>query len=301
MTILIALIIYLIKSADYIYLFQTEEYRFDRLRAKIHEDGWLNLLYTRWPRLPAKKPRNLLLAIGVLVCAFFGGYEFSTFGLNLNLLSGSIAIVFAPIIALIDVGILVWLTQYIANYQRTRTIMAAAILVKHSHAIFIGITGSYGKTTTKEFLYQLLSTKFRVGKTEANMNTTVGVAQSLLKNFQSDTEYFIVEMGAYKVGEIAEICRLTPPTRAILTAIGNQHLDLFGSHENLLRAKKELLQAVSATGVCYVNRSIAHYADLVAGLKAQVISFGYHGEEHADITATAITADSGLAAQINYQ
>jgi UDP-N-acetylmuramyl pentapeptide synthase len=93
------------------------------------------------------------------------------------------------------------------------------------------ITGSYGKTSTKEFLYAILSEKYKVVKTEGNNNTNIGVAYTVLNKVSDDYDYFICEMGAYKIGEIAEICGIVKPEIGILTGINEQHIDLFGSIE----------------------------------------------------------------------
>ena len=93
----------------------------------------------------------------------------------------------------------------------------------------IGITGSYGKTSTKEFLYTILSEKFKVIKTEGYNNTEIAVAMAILKKLKSLHEIFIVEMGAYKMGEIKAICNIVSPQIGIITGINKQHVELFGS------------------------------------------------------------------------
>lgn len=118
----------------------------------------------------------------------------------------------------------------------------------------IGITGSYGKTSTKEFLYQILATKYKVAKTTDNNNTAIGVAQTVLK-LSDQYDFFICEMGAYKQGEITEICEIVKPTIGIITGINNQHLSLFGSQANIKKTKFELIQYLPTDGIAVINQT----------------------------------------------
>lgn len=117
--------------------------------------------------------------------------------------------------------------------------------------IVIGITGSYGKTSTREILSAILNEKFRVIKLSENINTEIGIAEFILDNPKIflENEIFIVEMGAYKRGEIKKLCDLVVPDYAILTGINESHLERFGSLENIISAKFELPQAVKKTAV----------------------------------------------------
>lgn len=123
--------------------------------------------------------------------------------------------------------------------------------MKTFKGVVIGVTGSYGKSSTKELLYQVLKTKFKVAKTPGNTNSEIGVAQSLL-SLKGDEEVFIVEMGAYKMGEIKAICNIVRPKIGVITGLGDQHLSLFGSLENLRRAKYELVESLPKDGLALV-------------------------------------------------
>ena len=111
--------------------------------------------------------------------------------------------------------------------------------------IVIAVTGSYGKTSTKEILAAILSEKFKVIKLEENINTDQGIADFIVKNIEriKNSDIFIVEMGAYKRGDIKKICGLITPDYSILTGIGESHLERFGSLENIVQAKFELPEA----------------------------------------------------------
>jgi len=117
----------------------------------------------------------------------------------------------------------------------------------------IGITGSYGKTSVKEFLYQILKTEHKVLKTPESYNTPYGIAQVVDLELDANYEYFICEMGAYRVGEIKEICDMVHPTYGILTGINEQHLETFGSLENTTKGKFELIDSLPKDGFGIVN------------------------------------------------
>ena len=105
----------------------------------------------------------------------------------------------------------------------------------------IGITGSYGKTSCKKILSSILSKKYRVLSTPSSHNTPMGLALSINNNDLSAYDIFIAEMGARRVGDIAELCEFCPPDIAVITGICPQHLESFGSIENVVKAKGEIL------------------------------------------------------------
>lgn len=140
-------------------------------------------------------------------------------------------------------------------------------LAAHGHKKVIGITGSYGKSSTKEFLYQILSEKYEVFKTPGNTNVDIGVAQVILKELQDEHEILIIEMGAYKKGEIKAICDIVNPDIGIITAVADQHLALFGSLKNIQDAKYELIESLSGEGIGFFNADSAGARDLVARAK----------------------------------
>lgn len=108
----------------------------------------------------------------------------------------------------------------------------------------IGITGSFGKTSTKEILYQILKTKYKVLRTPESFNTIFGISKVVDLELDKNYDYFICEMAAYKRGEIKEICQMVPPEYGILTGITTQHFERFGSLDNTIKAKFELVDAI---------------------------------------------------------
>jgi len=119
----------------------------------------------------------------------------------------------------------------------------------------IGITGSYGKTSTKEFLTTILAKKLKVLSTKEHQNSEVGIAKCILNDLNAEHQIFIVEMGAYRKGGIKLLADMVKPKIGIVTGINEQHLALFGSLENLLSAEggRELAAALPKEGFLVLN------------------------------------------------
>ncbi|MCC6800377.1 MAG: UDP-N-acetylmuramoyl-tripeptide--D-alanyl-D-alanine ligase [Anaerolineae bacterium] len=131
----------------------------------------------------------------------------------------------------------------------------AAATLRRANPVVIGITGSYGKTSTKEYLAHILNGRFRAYATPKSYNTLMGVCVAINNDLSADYgyDYFIVEMGAYVPGEIAGISDLVKPQISIVTAVGPQHLERFGTLENTARAKYEIIEALPANGAAIFN------------------------------------------------
>ncbi len=125
---------------------------------------------------------------------------------------------------------------------------AKRILKLHKNLTVIGITGSYGKTTTKFILNRILSEKFNTVCTPQSFNTPMGVVRTIRSSLKPQTQVFVCEMGAKKVGDIKEICDIVNPDYAIITSVGEQHLDTFKSVDNVFKTKFELADAVRCKG-----------------------------------------------------
>ena len=155
---------------------------------------------------------------------------------------------------LLVVTILVVLTNIPAKIYQQFIIQKAKQKIKnHSDLLVIGITGSYGKSSTKEFLAQILASKFKVLKTPANFNTAIGIAKTILKDLKKEHQIFVCEMGAYKKGEIKSLCDIVKPKIGLITGLNEQHQALFGSLENTISAKFELIEALPKTGLAIFN------------------------------------------------
>ena len=124
----------------------------------------------------------------------------------------------------------------------------------------IAVTGSVGKTTTKEFIAAVMTEKYRVHKTEGNYNSNIGLPLSIL-SMKDDTEVSVLEMGMSDLGEIDYLSRLAEPDIALITNIGSSHIGHLGSRENICRAKLEIVNGLKSGGVLVVNGDEPMLAD----------------------------------------
>ncbi len=159
-----------------------------------------------------------------------------------------------------------FLAQPVEETLRRRYLRQAAATLGRIDPTVIGITGSYGKTTTKHFLREIMSARYQTYATPQSYNTLMGISLAINRDLAEDyrTEYFISEMGAYVEGEIARICQLTPPDIAIVTEVGPQHLERFGSLENVKRAKYELIKSLGRDGVAVLNWDNPYIREMAA-------------------------------------
>ena len=149
---------------------------------------------------------------------------------------------------------------------------------------FIGITGTNGKTTTKELVNTVLSKKFKTHATKGNFNNHIGVPLTLL-SMPNDTEIAIIEMGANHIGEIAELCRMTEPNYGIITSIGRAHLEGFGSIEGVIKTKTELYNSVNnSAGKLFVNGD----SELLMGLSKDQNRIIYGSNESFEAVGSKI-------------
>ncbi|MBI2903578.1 MAG: UDP-N-acetylmuramoyl-tripeptide--D-alanyl-D-alanine ligase [Candidatus Methylomirabilis oxyfera] len=117
----------------------------------------------------------------------------------------------------------------------------------------VGITGSYGKTTTKFITAALLGRRYPISKTPDGVNTTMGITRVVREDLRDDHRFFVVEVAAYGPGEIREVCEFLRPKLGILTAVGVQHLERFGTPERIAETKYELIASLPSDGVAIMN------------------------------------------------
>ena len=158
--------------------------------------------------------------------------------------------------------------------------------------ITIGITGSYGKTSTKNFLNALLSVKYNVLMTPESYNTTMGVVRTVRERLRPVHEVFIAEMGAKNPGDIREICDLVHPRYGMITSIGEQHLETFKTVENIVKTKFELADAVPSDGAVFLNADNGYIRDRRGGVSAPTVTYGTMGDGGADYRASDVAVDS---------
>jgi UDP-N-acetylmuramoyl-tripeptide--D-alanyl-D-alanine ligase len=130
----------------------------------------------------------------------------------------------------------------------------------------LAITGSNGKTTTKELTARVLEKKYRLISTQGNLNNHIGVPLTVLK-INDETELAVIEMGANHIGEIASLCRIAKPGYGIITNIGRAHLEGFGGYEGVIKAKSELYEYIrSEGGLVFVSRDQSLLTGLSEGM-----------------------------------
>lgn len=138
----------------------------------------------------------------------------------------------------------------VGKYYKTKAINK---LNSFNNLSVIGITGSYGKTSSKNVLSDILNVKFNAMPTPKNFNTPYGLTMTINDKLDKFNDFFIAEMGACKTGEIKELCDLVHPKYGILTKIGIAHLETFGSQENIQKTKFELIESLPKDGVGVLN------------------------------------------------
>ncbi len=170
---------------------------------------------------------------------------------------------------------------------------AKKILKSMPNLTIIGVTGSYGKTSVKNFLDKTLSSKYEVLITPKNYNTTMGVVKTIRENLKPTHQIFVCEMGATKLGDIKEICDLVNPKIGVITSIGPQHLESFKSIENVIKTKFELADSVKANnGVVFLNYNNEYIAKQNPDMK--VIKYGVENKDLDYNAYNLISSSNGL-------
>ena len=144
---------------------------------------------------------------------------------------------------------------------------------QHEKLLIIGVSGSYGKSSTKEYIAQVLAAKYNVVKTFGSNNTPIGIANTILSRITNKTEIFVVELGAYKRGEIAELCTIVLPRISVTTSVSDQHLSLYGTLQNAIDTERELISALPKDGVALFNGNNANTYMLYKQTKKQKVLY----------------------------
>ena len=159
---------------------------------------------------------------------------------------------------------------------------------------FIAITGSNGKTTTKELIHQVLSTTYKTYTTEGNLNNHIGIPLTILK-IKSDAQIAVIEMGANHLKEIESYCEYTLPTHGLITNCGKAHLEGFGSIEGVRKGKGELFDYLRKNnGVAFLNSDDEVLKTMSAGIK-EIITYG---TTNAFVKGNALNSSSLLEVEI---
>lgn len=172
--------------------------------------------------------------------------------------------------------------------------LAKRHLRSQPHTRVIAITGSNGKTSVKEAVASLLQHLAPTLKTWGNLNTETGLPLTLLR-LNPEHRFAVLEMGAQWVGEIAALCRIAPPEIAVVTVVGPEHLEYFGSMENVAKGESEAIAALPAHGVAILNDDDKIVRRMARRTKARVLTYGHR--PNADVRAMRVGGDplSGLS------
>lgn len=174
------------------------------------------------------------------------------------------------------------------------TIKALQEIAKYKRSLYnipvVAITGSVGKTSTKDIIARVLEEKFNVLKTEGNLNNHIGLPLTILK--LKNHEALVVEMGMNNLGEISVLTNIAKPNVAVITNVGTSHIGNLGSRDNILKAKLEILEGLSQDGVLVINKDNdllkKWYEENIKKINYKVKTYGI--KEKSDFTGYNITA-----------
>jgi len=250
-----------------LYLWQFKEYRPDRLKIYFINKSdraeffsffnIMNFIALKHPRLTLRLFFSFLIILLIDYQLLFFSFRpaarilnfTDSFGINLLLIILVIYLISPLLVSLVII------LSSLLTFPFKRLIILLAILKirKFKNLLVIGVTGSYGKSTTKEALFQTLSLKYSVLKTPKNINTEIGIAKLILTKLNKNHQIFVVEIGAYKKGEIKAVCNIVNPKIGILTGINEQHLGIFKNLKNTIEAKSELIKSLPSDGLALFN------------------------------------------------
>ncbi len=295
-----------VAHTSWIRMFQIKEYRFDRLKSQLIEGGW-DFIRANTGKLPAKTARNLLLVVGSMIVHLII-LSWVLPGYITDLFQTGIAVFISFPIGLTAVATSVALTAPLASRKRHKLIERATHVLSQRDVSATVISGSYGKSSVKEYLYAISSAQFHTAKTRNNMNTDVGVSVCVLDSVTPETQQFIAEVGGYKRGEVRDAAKVLSGhiDTAIITAFGNQHVSLYGSRDNLIRAESEIIPMLNTDSPCYINLSAfqepVFQTEILPTAQCRFITYSTDPQSKADITASQIqTTRDGTQAHAHYK
>lgn len=188
-----------------------------------------------------------------------------------------------------------WLVYFVAFislpleklFHRRFKDKAKSILKESPNLKIIGITGSYGKTTTKNIVYEVLSQKYYSLMTPESYNTPMGIAKSISGQLKPIHQTFICEMGADKVGDITQLMDFVQPTIGIVTSIGPAHLASFKNQNNIINEKMQIIEKLPINGYGILNYDNKYIRNYVVKNRCQKITYGIDSDD-VDYQATTI-------------
>jgi UDP-N-acetylmuramoyl-tripeptide--D-alanyl-D-alanine ligase len=165
----------------------------------------------------------------------------------------------------------------------------------------ICVTGSNGKTTTKEIIAHILSQEFPLLKTSGNYNNEIGIPLTLLR-LKKSHKLLVAEMGMRGLGEIKTLTNFIPPDLAVITNIGEAHIGLLGSKDNIFKAKSELLQSLDKDGIAIINKDDSYFFKMLEIVKdKKVYTFGIENESDIMASNIRMVSDKGIRFTLEVQ
>lgn len=258
----------------------------------------LDILIMLWwfIRLVTAKYKKPLVFTARAKRIFWVSFILSILVSSLTLPAGNILFTFAVMMGILYISPLVMIAAdcLLKPYENSLTrkyINEAKDIIKGIPGLrVIGITGSYGKTSTKHYLYRILSEHYETLMTPGSYNTTLGVVRTIREMMKPYTEVFIAEMGAKQPGDIKEIADIVKPQTGIITAVGEQHLQSFGCIENVQKTKFELVDALPADGLAILNNDFEYVANRPVG-NVKAIRYSIKGGDESSYRVENIKTD----------
>lgn len=238
--------------------------------------------------------RLFITFIAIMSCENFLFYKlmFAYEGYNSSLVTSLLGVAILLFITPFNVLLANLLNAPIEYLSHFRYKILARRKIKSKNGLkIIGITGSFGKTSTKHFVSTIISEKYNVLMTPESYNTPMGTCKTIREGLKDNHEVFISEMGARYPGDIKEICNIVRPQIGIITSIGDQHLETFKTIENIAKTKFELIDSLPNDGTAVLNGDDEQCVKLAKAYENETIFYGIENK-NVDFYATDITFSS---------
>lgn len=279
---------------------QLNEYLLYRYISFIFEKGLWRAIFPLRISFPAKTIRNLLIFGFVFFATCIYLYLILYYFNLSSVLIKSFLVIFSLILAKDFVVVGVIITTPFSWLYRMRHLINAKRELNRSDVKVIGVTGSYGKSSVKNYLHRILSSTYSAGKTRGNRNTEVGIAMEMALQITPSLKYFVAEMGAYRRGDIAKLRQQFIPRIGVVTGIGSSHISLFGSQENITKTKLEMVDG--SMDKVYINGEWEGAREILENLKKfhgdKVVIYGF--SDWVDIRSSIVQDSNSTTFTIKY-
>ena len=179
-----------------------------------------------------------------------------------------------------------YIMKPIENLLANKFVKQASQRLKKVSPVVVGITGSFGKTSTKNHLKELIAGSRQVVATPASWNNKGGISRAINENLEDGTEVFIAEMGMYKRGEISALCKWVRPSISVITAIGQAHLERIGSVANIVKAKSEILETADTVVLWVSDENLDKLSTTIEAKR--VIRCGYEDKAQLEVKVSKL-------------